>query len=173
MKKLNSRRIFQSIKYILLAVLFFILMFAFANMGWGTNTSGDICDYYLWDGMENIGRITTNMYFQAISEGWLCRWTAEYYFGFYFWTILLYSMFKHFGSEILGKAVPLKINLTEFIIAWGIYLYGLLAAVSKQGISINFTVFYNALIGTFLLIWPILILILAICLYNNLPNPKQ
>lgn len=173
MKKLNYRSIVQSIKYILLAVFFLTLIFFFAHAGWGTNTQGCNCNPYLWKGLENIGNVTTNMYFQAMWIDMPCRWTSDYYFGFYFWTIFLYSIFKHFGSEILGKPVPLSINLVEFMIAWGIYLFGLLAAVSKQGISINFTVFYNALIGTFLLIWPILILILAIYLYSKLPNPNQ
>lgn len=174
MKTNNYRGIFQSIKYILLAILFLTLMFFFAHAGWGTNTGGDSCDYYLWKGTEkNIGKITSDVYFQAISEGWLCRWTSEYYFVFYFWAILLYSIFKHFGSEILGKPVPLSINLIEFIIAWGIYLFGLLLAVSKQGFVINFIIFYNALIGTLLLICPILALIFAMYLYNKLPNQKS
>lgn len=159
---MNNRRIVQFFKYTLLLILFLSLIFAFAAMGWGSNTQGSMCSLYIWDGDKIIREITYNVWFQAMWDNSPCRFTSDYLFGFYFWTILLYLLFKNICRNVLDQSETLKINLFEVIISWSIYGGILLKTVHEQGEKITIDIVCHVLVGTFLLLYPLFILAVAV-----------
>lgn len=123
----------------------------------GTNTQGDSCNPSLWQ----EGQI-----YQWVWEDQPCTYTAEFLFGYIFYT-QLYLLYDYIRRKIVGLNPAIGCRMTEvsawFTLNWG-YLLWLTA--TDYGI-LNWTMVWTSFVGTLLFFVPIILLAGGVRLLSN------